>query len=164
MLIKAMIHAYEKDIEGYKRKFETDQRQIEELSRERDLINRSLQKSSSMTQKQINLVRIHEQTKRNLEQDITSFKDEIGKQRKIIYQLEKERDQHIIEAANVQNQLLENIEVVKFKENEVYEFKKKISDLENKLKQQQGMIRQRIISGNNVDVNHVFYHVQPEVI
>ena len=37
-------------------------------------------------------MRLHEQQKVNLEQEITQFRDEAAKQRKIIYQLEKERD------------------------------------------------------------------------
>lgn len=57
--------------------------------------------SSQATQKQINLVRLHEQSKKNLEQEIQNYKDEAQKQRKIIYQLEKERDRYINEASDL---------------------------------------------------------------
>lgn len=57
--------------------------------------------SSHATQKQMNLVRLHEQSKKNLEQEIQNYKDEAQKQRKIIYQLEKERDRYINEASDL---------------------------------------------------------------
>ena len=53
------------------------------------------------TQKQIHLVRLHEQSKKNLEQDIQNYREEAQKQRKIIYQLEKERDRYINEASDL---------------------------------------------------------------
>jgi len=58
-------------------------------------------KSAAQTQKQINLVKLHEQSKNNLEQEIQNYKEEAQKQRKIIYQLEKERDRYINEASDL---------------------------------------------------------------
>lgn len=58
-------------------------------------------KAVSATQKQIDLVKLHEQAKRNLEEEIQNYKDEAQKQRKIIFQLEKERDRYINEASEL---------------------------------------------------------------
>ena len=58
-------------------------------------------KASANTQKQLNLVKLHEQSKKNLEQEIQNYKEEAQKQRKIIYQLEKERDRYINEASDL---------------------------------------------------------------
>lgn len=58
-------------------------------------------KAVNATQKQIDLVKLHEQTKRNLEEEIQSYKEEAQKQRKIIFQLEKERDRYINEASDL---------------------------------------------------------------
>jgi len=58
-------------------------------------------KAISSTQKQLHLVKLHEQSKKNLEQDIQNYKEEAQKQRKIIYQLEKERDRYINEASDL---------------------------------------------------------------
>ena len=57
--------------------------------------------AAGATQKQLNLVKLHEQSKKNLEQEIQNYKDEAQKQRKIIYQLEKERDRYINEASDL---------------------------------------------------------------
>ena len=102
-------------------------------------MTKNLQKTAASTQKQINLVKIHEHTKRNLEQEIVSYKEEAAKQRKIIYQLEKERDRYIAEAAQVQTQLSDGLEGIKMKETQILEFKKKVVEVETKLKQQQNL-------------------------
>lgn len=61
----------------------------------------NLLKAASVTQKQMNLVKLHEQSKKNLEEEIQNYKDEAQKQRKIIFQLEKERDRYINEASDL---------------------------------------------------------------
>lgn len=137
--LKAINRGFERDIEALKRQTDIDKKQAEELSRERDILTKSLQKSSASTQKQANLVKYHEQTKRTLEQEILSFKEEAAKQRKILYQLEKERDRYISEAALVQEQLAGGHQEVKDKETQIFDHKKKIVDLETKLKQQQNL-------------------------
>jgi hypothetical protein len=58
-------------------------------------------KAVSATQKQVELVKLHEQAKRNLEEEIQNYKEEAQKQRKIIFQLEKERDRYINEASDL---------------------------------------------------------------
>lgn len=62
-------------------------------------------KATSATQKQINLVKLHEQSKRNLESEIQNYKIEAQKQRKIIYQLEKERDSFISETSELKQKV-----------------------------------------------------------
>lgn len=58
-------------------------------------------KAVNATQKQLDMVKLHEQAKRNLEEEIQNYKDEAQKQRKIIFQLEKERDRYINEASDL---------------------------------------------------------------
>ncbi|RXM27120.1 Cilia- and flagella-associated protein 58, partial [Acipenser ruthenus] len=76
------------ELESKKKQAETDKKAIEELVRERDILNKNMMKAAGATQKQLNLVKLHEQTKKNLDQDIQNYKEEAQKQRKIIYQLE----------------------------------------------------------------------------
>ena len=78
-----------------------DRKAIDELIRERDILNKNLLKAAANTQKQLNLVKLHEQSKKNLQQEIHNYKDEAQKQRKIIYHLEKERDRYINEASDL---------------------------------------------------------------
>ena len=60
-----------------------------------------MQKAAASNQKTLDLVKLHEQSKKNLEQEINNYKEEAQKQRKIIYQLEKERDRYINEASDL---------------------------------------------------------------
>lgn len=84
-------------------------------------------------------MRLHEQTKKNLEQEIQNYKDEAQKQRKIIYQLEKERDRYINEASELTQKVLQHMEDVKVREMQIFDYKKKIAEAETKLKQQQNL-------------------------
>lgn len=67
----------------------------------------NLLKAASVTQKQMNLVKLHEQSKKNLEEEIHNYKEEALKQRKIIFQLEKERDRYINEASELAQKVWE---------------------------------------------------------
>lgn len=58
-------------------------------------------KAEHATENQLNLVKLHEQTKKTLDQEILNYRDEAQKQRKIIFQLEKERDRYINEASDL---------------------------------------------------------------
>lgn len=58
-------------------------------------------KAANATEKQLNVVKLHEQSKKNLDQEVMNYRDEAQKQRKIIYQLEKERDRYINEASDL---------------------------------------------------------------
>ena len=109
------------------------------MIRERDLLNKNLIKAAGQNQKQLNLVRLHEQSKNNLEQEITQFRDEASKQRKIIYQLEKERDKYINEASELTQKVLQSMEDVKVREMQIFDSKKRIAESETRLKQQQNL-------------------------
>lgn len=96
-------------------------------------------KAVSATQKQIDLVKLHEQAKRNLEEEIQNYKEEAQKQRKIIFQLEKERDRYINEASDLTQKVLMNMEDIKVREMQIFDYRKKIAESETKLKQQQNL-------------------------
>lgn len=137
--LKSQIGGLERELDVMKKQAEVDKKQTDELVRERDILNKNLLKSSHATQKQMNLVRLHEQSKKNLEQEIQNYKDEAQKQRKIIYQLEKERDRYINEASDLTQKVLQHMEDVKVREMQIFDYKKKIAEAETKLKQQQNL-------------------------
>ena len=68
---------------------------------------------------------------------LQNYKDEAQKQRKIIYQLEKERDRYINEASDLTQKVLQHMEDVKVREMQIFDYKKKIAEADTKLKQQQ---------------------------
>lgn len=61
----------------------------------------NLIKAVQSTEKQQNLVKLLEQDKKTLEHEISGYRQEAQKRRKIIQQLEKERDRYINETSNL---------------------------------------------------------------
>ncbi|KAH0623769.1 hypothetical protein JD844_006885 [Phrynosoma platyrhinos] len=137
--LKNQISGLEKELEASKKQVEIDKKAIDELVRERDILNKNLLKAASVTQKQMNLVKLHEQSKKNLEEEIQNYKEEALKQRKIIFQLEKERDRYINEASDLTQKVLHHMEDIKIREMQIFDYKKKIAESETKLKQQQNL-------------------------
>lgn len=127
------------DIENIKKELEFANKQVETLSRDRDVTQKNLVKQTGITQKQVNISKLGEQTQRNLEQEIQGFKDEATKMRKLIFSLEKERDYKIAEMSKIEESLIKKDEDVKMKELMIFDSKKKVTELERKLKEQQTM-------------------------
>uniref|UniRef100_A0A803JYP9 Cilia and flagella-associated protein 58 n=1 Tax=Xenopus tropicalis TaxID=8364 RepID=A0A803JYP9_XENTR len=137
--LKNQITGFERELESAKKQAEIDKKAVEELVRERDMLNKNLLRAANATDKQQSLVKLHEQSKKNLEEEIQSYKEEAQKQRKIIYQLEKERDRYINEASDLTQKVLQHMEDIKVREMQIFDYKKKIAEAETKLKQQQNL-------------------------
>ncbi|KAJ8317337.1 hypothetical protein KUTeg_005241 [Tegillarca granosa] len=137
--LKGQIIGLERELEATKKQAESEKKKNEDLIREKDILHKTVVKAAKNTEKQINLVKLHESSIKTLEQDIQNYKEEAQKQRKIIYQLEKERDRYINEASDLTQKVLSHMEDVKTREMEIFEYKKKIAEAETKLKQQQNL-------------------------
>ncbi|PAA46952.1 hypothetical protein BOX15_Mlig023212g2 [Macrostomum lignano] len=137
--LKNEIHGMEKEMDLIKKANEQDKKVVDELTRERDILNKNLIKAANATEKQRGMVKLHEASKKTLEQEIENYKDEAQKQRKIIYQLEKERDRYINEASDLTQKVLQHMEDVKVREMQIFDYKKKIAEAETRLRQQQNL-------------------------
>ncbi|XP_071895868.1 cilia- and flagella-associated protein 58 [Anas platyrhynchos] len=137
--LKIEISGLEKELEAAKKQAEIDKRAINELMRERDMLSKKVIKATNATQKQINLVKLHEQSRKNLEEEIQNYKNEAQKQRKIIYQLEKDRENLINEANELKQKILQNLKDIELREIQICDYEKKIQESEIKLKQQQNL-------------------------
>ncbi|KAK3589418.1 hypothetical protein CHS0354_020747 [Potamilus streckersoni] len=137
--LKGQILGLERELEQAKKQAEIDKKAIDDLVREKEILNKNMVKAYTATQKQLHLVKLHEQSKKNLEQEIQNYKEEAQKQRKIIYQLEKERDRYINEASDLTQKVLQHMEDVKVREMQIFDYKKKIAEADTKLKQQQNL-------------------------
>ena len=63
--------------------------------------------AENATQKQVDLIKINDNTKRNLEQEVQGYKMEAQRQGKLIYQLEKEREKYAVEASEAAEKYME---------------------------------------------------------
>ncbi|KAJ3416356.1 hypothetical protein HDV05_001924 [Chytridiales sp. JEL 0842] len=125
--------------DALRRDLDLAQKTVESLTRDRDIAQKNFVKATGATQKQHTAVKLAEQGKRNLEQEIMSYKEEAAKMRKLIYSLEKDRDLHINESNRIQQEMNSKEEELKLKEMLIFDSRKKISDLERKLKEQQSL-------------------------
>ncbi|NXU46219.1 CFA58 protein, partial [Drymodes brunneopygia] len=138
-MLKTQIMRLEKELETAKKQAEIDKRAIDGLVRERDILNQSLIKATHATQKQIDLVKLHEQSKQNLESEIQSYKIEAQKQRKIIYQLEKERESFTHETSDLKEKILHHMKDLEMSQMQICDYEKEIQVQMVKLKQQQNL-------------------------
>nr|CAD7570676.1 unnamed protein product [Timema californicum] len=85
------------------------------------------------------MLRLQEQVKNSLEQEIESYINESTKQRKIISSLEKERDRYISEYTEQNNKVQEAMEDIKLKQVSIFDYKKKLAEAMTKYKLQQNL-------------------------
>lgn len=133
------IEAIDRDLLATRKAMESDRKACEELTRERDLLTKSLFKMQNQAAKQANLLKLHEQSKQNLEQEIASYKQETLTQREMISMLEAERDHYLKEASSYTQKVLDLMEEVKYREMEIFDNRKKIAEAQTKLKQQENL-------------------------
>lgn len=138
-LLRNKTATFERELEAAKKEAEKHKKEIEELTKERDQLNKNLSNANKNTQKQVDLVKSHDQSIKHLDQEITNYKEEAGKQRKLIFQLERERDRYISEASELTQRVLQLMEEIKIKEMQIFDYKKKIAEQETKYKQQQNL-------------------------
>lgn len=126
-----------RDLDTLKKEHEQVSKQLEMVSRERDLSQKNFVKSTTASQKQFNTLKLSEQAQRTLEQEISGYRDEAQKMRKLIYTLEKDRDNRFNEATRLEQLLLAKDEEINMKDMNIFDSKKKISEYEKRLKEQQ---------------------------
>ncbi|XP_033917239.1 cilia- and flagella-associated protein 58 [Melopsittacus undulatus] len=136
-ILKNRVSGLEKELETAKKQADTDKKAVEELVKERDKLRKNMVKATSTTEKQINLVKLHEQSKKKLENEIQNYKIEAQKQSKIIYQLEKERDSFISETNELKHKVLQNLKDIERREKQICDYEKKLEETTIKLKQEQ---------------------------
>ncbi|XP_071376273.1 cilia- and flagella-associated protein 58-like [Centroberyx affinis] len=111
-----------------------------ELVRGRDILNKNMIKAAQATEEQQNLVKLQEQDKKSLNQEIHNYHQEAQKQRKIIQQLEKDRDRYINKTSSITQKVKQHLDDIEVKEMEIFEGKKKVTELEHKHKLQENLL------------------------
>ncbi|KAI9098847.1 hypothetical protein DFS34DRAFT_92447 [Phlyctochytrium arcticum] len=137
--LKGTTHALSHDLETARRSLDQFHKNLDTLTRERDIALKNVTKATAQTTKQVTVVKLADQTKRNLEQEIAGYKDEAAKMRKLIYTLEKDRDRWINEGGKIRLELAAKEEEGKIGEMLLFDCRKKITELERKLKEQQSL-------------------------
>ena len=117
-----------------------DVKQLEDLSRERDVLNKSYLKAESATQKQQDWLVIKENQRRNLEHQIRGYERHGQAQNELIFQLSKETENYEKQASDAAVRCSKILEESKTLDNLTAEEQGRIREAEGKLKQQQSML------------------------
>ncbi|KAI9362026.1 coiled-coil domain-containing protein [Zopfochytrium polystomum] len=112
---------------------------VDSITKERDVAQRNFVKATGTTQRHMGLVKLSDQAKRTLEQELMGYKEEASKMRKLIFSLEKDRDRHITQVHTLEADLIAAQEDIKLKDLLTFDARKKITDLERKLREQQAL-------------------------
>mmetsp|Transcript_98233 Transcript_98233/g.283447 ORF Transcript_98233/g.283447 Transcript_98233/m.283447 type:complete len:844 (-) Transcript_98233:99-2630(-) len=118
---------------------DVDRKKIEDLLRERDILNKSVVKADERTKKQIDLVKRQETQAMNLQKDITRWKADAHEFRKRIFELEKQREKYGIELTQANAKFFAAKEELKTRGTRLTELKKQIQNVEAKLNQQKNL-------------------------
>ena len=129
----------EREIDAGRRAVDTERKKQDELMRERDILNKLKTSAENATSRQMDLVKVNENTRKNLEQEISGYKAEAQRQGQIINSLEREREKYGAEVSNASAKYLQALEEVKMRKMTIIDLQKKIVEGESKLRQQQNL-------------------------
>lgn len=126
-------------LEAEKKQSEVLTKKLEEMLREREVLNKMLVKANDRTQATFDLMKIKENTMKNLQNEINGLKSHVKKQRAQIQQLVGEREKYEKEAANATQKFMTSLEEAKLQDLQVVSLQQKIVESESRLKQQQNL-------------------------
>jgi chromosome segregation ATPase len=137
--IRAQIGELERQLELAQRETDGERKTHDDLVRERDILNKNLVKAVISTEKVLDLVKISENEKKNLEHEMAMYHADAHRARTRIHALEREREAVTQEALAATAKHREAVDAVAQKEAEVLELQRRIGEGEAKLKQQQNL-------------------------
>ncbi|KAI8476303.1 MAG: flagellar associated protein [Monoraphidium minutum] len=137
--LKGAISTLEREVAAAKQEGDAERRRLEDLKHERDILLKMRSNAENATSRQSDLVRVAENTRKNLENEINGYRTEAARTSKAIWSLEKEREKYSSEAADSAAKYQQALEEVKVREVAIVELQKRIGEGEGRLKQQQAL-------------------------
>ncbi|EQC30530.1 hypothetical protein SDRG_11847 [Saprolegnia diclina VS20] len=112
---------------------------LDDLIRQRELVNKMLVRAADTSQGTQDLIKIQENTMKNLENEISGYRQSVKKQRDMIQQLVTDRDRYDKEAEAANKKYRTALEEAKLQDLQVVSLQDKINEGEARLKQQQNL-------------------------
>ncbi|XP_050310350.1 cilia- and flagella-associated protein 58-like [Anthonomus grandis grandis] len=137
--IRQRVALLEREIDDYKRFADDDKRAMETINKEKDILNKTIQRQQVVARDQLKLIQIQDQSKKKLEVELDSFFLESGKQKKQIHQLERERDKLAEEQLDLTKTIEDCMDDIRQKKGHIFDLKKTITEHENQVRQQQNI-------------------------
>lgn len=126
-------------LEAEKKQSELLAMKLKETLREREVLNKMLVKATDRGQATFDLIKINENTLKNLQNEINGLKNCVRKQRAQIQQLVGEREKYEKEASNANQKYTTSVEEAKLQDMQIVSLQQKIVESESRLKQQQNL-------------------------
>eukprot|EP00759_Apiculatamorpha_spiralis_P034215 PhF_6_TR35373/c0_g1_i1/m.51376 len=136
---KFEIQRLEQELSAGQRYCDNDRKQIEDLKRERDILNKSYLKVQGGVQRERDWVSVKENQLRNLEHQLKGYERHAQKQRELIHQLEKETNGYIADGVSAAQKYLKELEGLRTQDIKIGEQQRLIHEEEIRLKTQQSM-------------------------
>ncbi|CAG9771320.1 unnamed protein product [Ceutorhynchus assimilis] len=137
--MRQRIAVLEKEVDDYKRFMEEDRRALEAASKDKEGLNKTIQRHQAAARDQEKLIQIQNQSKKKLEIELDTFFIESGKQKKQIHQLERERDKLAEEQLELTKTIEDNMDDIRAKKAQIFDLKRTIQEKEMQVRQQQNI-------------------------
>lgn len=131
------IESLKKDLLGARRVEIQLSKQSDKLSHEREVQMKATERAEAKTKEKADMYSEQERIANNLQSEVQAYKEDVAKLRKAIYQLEKDRERLGNEVSEQRSHFLSSQEEMKLKDIQIEELKKRVTEWESKLKQQQ---------------------------
>lgn len=138
-LTKNSIHQLEHEIDDARKLAFEDRKTIDDLKRDRDLLQKDITRAESNNRKQGDIVIGKSNELQEKEKEVLALKKEVDLLNKKITFLDKDKEKYGIQAAQANAKYFHSLEEIKLKDNLISEFQKKNLETEAKLKQQQNL-------------------------
>jgi len=129
----------EPEIEAERKKRELERKAIDDLVRERDILNKNCGKVQAAVQTQLDLLRVNENTKHNLEMEISGCRNSSATLARTLKRLQVEKQRYATDVVEAQSKYAMAVEEVKSREISVLQLQKKIAEGEARMKQQHNL-------------------------
>eukprot|EP00397_Hematodinium_sp_SG-2012_P012112 GEMP01012273.1.p1 GENE.GEMP01012273.1~~GEMP01012273.1.p1 ORF type:complete len:841 (+),score=238.85 GEMP01012273.1:28-2550(+) len=137
--LKLVIKDEAEDAKIRKKDMDSDKKKIEDLLRERDILNKNVIQADLRTRKEIDLVTRQTSLQTNLQKDVHRWKLDAVEYKKAIFALEKQREKYGIELSVANSKHFASLEDLKKRETRLTELKKETGEVQSKLNQQKNL-------------------------
>lgn len=136
-LLQQEVDSLQKELLKHRKIEDQLERDKQTVEKEKILQLKATERAEGRTKEQEDLLREQERITASLGQEMEGYKEELQRLRKVIYQLEKDRERLGNESGEQKNIINDQLEKIKLKDVHIMELQKKMMDWESKLKQQQ---------------------------
>ncbi|CAH2059586.1 unnamed protein product, partial [Iphiclides podalirius] len=126
--LRQQVTVMEREIMLGNKHAEADKREIENLNREKDILNKNIQKIQNEAMENLQMLNLQEQRRKQLEHELEVNAAQMSKQRLAIRQLEKDKDRMLEETIALNEKIDEISEEVRLRTADILDLNKALRD------------------------------------